>query len=70
MKLYLLIMGYICFSAYLPACERCQQDISNLLSHLESVQYALLDGESKAFYEGEIQGLKISRNIYRINHED
>lgn len=70
MKLFALILIYACFSGYLSACERCQQDINNLISHLESVQYLLLDGESKAFYEGEMQGLKISRNIYRINHED
>lgn len=70
MKLFALITGCICFMQYVPACERCQQDINNLISHLESVQYLLLDGESKAFYDGEMQGLKISRNIYRINHED
>ena len=69
MKLFTLIIGYSLFSLYLPACEKCVEDMENTIVGL---QYRMenIDEHWKIFFLGEINGLKIASDIYRINHED
>jgi hypothetical protein len=68
MRLLLVMMGYSCFSLYLPACDKCALEINYLIEQVEFFMANEPDHKYKSFYEGELAGLKISSHIYESNH--